>query len=123
MMIGFTGKSDETKAVYCSTDQDDKIDTFSSILLKLLMETVLILKVLRGGLVEGGDIMCFLAGKCPGNFLDACAKAITDFCLEFWYLTISLRQKLFVGLFCIHIMPVIMDRLMGGAYRLLKGRN
>lgn len=97
MMIGFMDKSDETKAVYCSTDQDNKIDTFSSVLLKLLMETVVILKILREGLLERDGIICFLASKCPGNFLDACAKAITDFSLEFWYLSISFRQKLFVG--------------------------
>lgn len=76
-------KSDEAEAMCCSTDWGDKIDTFSSILVKSSMVTLVILKILGRGLLEGGDIICLLAGKYPGNSLYAFAEPITDFSLKF----------------------------------------
>lgn len=101
----------------------DKIDTASSILIESFTVTLVILKLLGGGLLEGGVIIWLRAGRYPGISLHALAKPIIDLSLEFWCLPIYFRQKLFLGLFCIHTPPVITGRLTSGSYRLQKRIN
>lgn len=116
-------ESDETKATCCRTDWGDKIGTFSSILVRRLVVTLVVLTILGGGLSEGGDSIRLLAGKRPGNALYVVAKPFTDFSLSnSGVLTMSSGRNCFLG-YCVFVYCLSLHTDSSADHRLQKRRN